>query len=191
MNLPISPHLLLPLHYYLNKVYPETTLQKLLDLFFLTVLNFKVLVYYVLQMVALKYRNGDSYSRYIGFEVDKTPNCKQSTRCKLQILSKKDVQKLLEACRKNSCTVQGAIQIAANVALLSILRDHGANLPVKMHTTVPFDSRKCALQDLSDGCAHFAGIQISYSEKKLMQNCDKISWTVGKKIKSTSSACYK
>ena len=66
----------------------------------------------------------------------------KTTRTDLKILGKKETRKLIQACKNNGCTVQGAIQAASNVALLRAFDTHGIKRPLDLKNCVPMDLRK-------------------------------------------------
>ena len=137
---PVSPPVL-PTEYFLNQKHPMTAFQKSLKLLLQTLLSFKCttpLLLWIINKFVIKNVNVEEDS----------PT--KTTRSYLQMISRKETKNLVQACRNNGCTVQGAIQAASSVALLHILRTEGKILPKRINTSVTIDMRRRLLDDSAE-----------------------------------------
>ena len=136
----LSPPVL-PTEYFLNQKHPMTAFQKCFQLLLQTLLSFKCTTSLLLWII----------NKFIIKDVkveEDSPT--KSTRSHLQMFSRKETKNLVQACRNNGCTVQGAIQAASSVALLHILRKDGKKLPDEINTSVSLDMRRRLLDDSAE-----------------------------------------
>ena len=108
--------------------------------------------------------------------------------------SRKETKNLVQACRNNGCTVQGAIQAASNVALLHILRTMGKKLPQNMNNLVTIDMRRSLLDDSAEFVqgTHQEGLQVGIDvEEEILSLDPKQLWRVAKQSTSALHAQIK
>ena len=153
----------LPTEYFLNKKYPMTAFQKYLKISFHTLLSFRCITSSLVWLI------NKFVIKQVKVEEDSPA---KTTRSHLQMFSKKETRNLVQACRNNGCTVQGAIQTASSVALLHTLRTEGKKLPHKMNTFVTLDMRRRLLDDSAQFLTgtHAARLIIGpYIDEKILQ----------------------
>ena len=142
VDIQVSPPVL-PLDYFLNKRYQMSAFQKILKLFGQTLVTFKLSTCFLDWAMDKLIQKG--IEEQITADEYKRPQGEKTTRCYLQILSKRQTRKLILACKENGCTVQGAIQAASNLALLNMFYGHGIKRPRDMKNYVSIDMRKRVL----------------------------------------------
>ena len=135
----------LPVEYFLHQKYPLSSFQRGLKLFLQTLISFRCMASLMVWMMSKLTKN--IFGQLVGLEEDRNPHCVKSTKSHLQILMREKTKTLVQSCKNNGCTVQGAIQAASNVALLHILHAHGAKLPLNLVNYVPIDMRRRILQN--------------------------------------------
>ena len=169
VDIPLSPPAL-PMEYFLNQKYPMSGLQKCLILLLHTLLSFKITASSLVWMI----------NKFVIKQVRlKEGKCTKTVRSHLQMKSKKETMNLVQACRNNGCTVQGAIQAASNVALLHILRTMGRKLPHNINTLVSIDMRRRLLDDSAEFVqgTHQGGLQVGIDiEEEILSLDPKQLW---------------
>ena len=133
----LSPPVL-PLDYSLDLMDQMSALKKILILLGQTLLTFKCTTSFLDWIIdqSLPKQFEEQADKHRKIEGEKT------TRTDLKILGKKETRKLIQACKNNGCTVQGAIQAASNEALLRTFDEHGIKRPLDLKNYVPIDLRK-------------------------------------------------
>ena len=121
---PVSPPVL-PTEYFLNQKHPMTAFQKSLKLLLPKLLRFKCtspLLLWIINKFVIKNVNVEEDSRT------------KTNGSYLQMISRKETKNLVQACRNNGCTVQGAIQAASK----------------RINTSVTIDMRRRLLDDSAE-----------------------------------------
>ena len=116
----------------------------------------------------------------------------KSTRSHLQMFSRKETKTLVQACRNNGCTVQGAIQAASSVALLHILRKDGKKLPDKINTSVSLDMRRRLLDDSAEFLtgSHAAQLRMGIDIGEEILQLDRSTTLLWKFARQSTNALY-
>ena len=171
----------LPYEYFLYQKYPLSSFKKGLKLLIQTLVSFECVALCMLWMLSKFTKN--VFRQVVGLEEDSSPHCVKSTKSHLQILTREKTKNLVQACRNNGCTVQGAIQAASNVALLHILHGHGAKLPLKLLNNVPMNMRRRMLESPAGhpGILYAAGVNYELEvEKGVLEPDVKCLWKLAR-----------
>ena len=179
----------LPLEYFLHQKYPISSFQTGLKLFLQTLISFRCVGSCMIWMMSKLTKN--VFGQLVGLEEDRNPYCTKSTISHLQILTREKTKTLVQSCKNNGCTVQGAIQAASNVALLHILHEHGAKLPIKLVNYVPIDMRRRILENPTGypGTVYAGGVNTELEvEKGVLEPDIKCLWKLARNSTNTVRA---
>ena len=176
LDIPLSPPVL-PLDYFLNHRYQMSAFQKCLILLGQTLFTFECWTSFLDWIIDKLLRK--EIAKQITSGEFRSLHGEKTTRCCLQILGKRPTRKLIQACRDNGCTVQGAIQAASNLALLHMFHAYGTKHPQNMKNYVSIDMRKRVLDKSAEFQTGSYGFRINVVlgiEKGILQNDPERLW---------------
>ena len=129
-----------PLDYFLEKSYPLSFMQRTLVLLGQILCSFKFVVKFIIWVENTWFPN--YFIQQFGLERKKNPKSRKTTQVHLQILNKQETRNVIVSCKKNGCSVQGALQAASTIAMLQIFNENRKKSPKRIKTIVPIDMRR-------------------------------------------------
>ena len=139
LNTEFSPPIQ-PLEYFLEKSYPLSFMQRTLVLLGQILCSFEFVVKFIIWVENTWFPN--YFIQQFGLERKKNPKSRKTTQVHLQILNKQETRNVIVSCKKNGCSVQGALQAASTIAMLQIFNENRKKSPKRIKTIVPIDMRR-------------------------------------------------
>ena len=115
----ISMPLLAPVDLYINEVIQSKWYHRLMHL----VLDILCIIPGFPEFMMSRMYGGNAFTAKYGVEIQRNPNIQPRTKIIPMELSKVETSRLLKACKEHQTTVQGAVQTAAGVAIVTMLEE--------------------------------------------------------------------